>query len=62
VLAYKLHLLCFRGDDIKVTKKEQDIVYMDGIQINAMWGEVYNDILQDRVVETDNICDEWRRR
>ena len=63
LVAYKLDLLCFRGDDIQITGKCEydggehidfngdDVAFMEGDQYDKVWG--------GRVVDPTDVCDEW---
>lgn len=65
LVAYKLDLLCFHGDNILVTGKSEypvtsDFIEMDGEEVGMMDGDEYARVWSGRIVDSDDICDEWK--
>jgi len=64
LVAYKLDLLCFHGDNIIVFGKSKypvtsDYVDMNGQEVGIMEGDTYSNVWADRIVDSDDVCDEW---
>ena len=64
LVANKLDLLCFHGDNIEVTGHSNypvtsDYVVMDGEEVGLLEGDEYDRIWSDRIVNPDDVCDEW---
>jgi len=65
LVAYKLDLLCFHGDDIRVSGQSQypvtsDFVHMNGEEVGMMEGSEYDKVWCERIVDPDDVCDEWK--
>jgi hypothetical protein len=65
VVAYKLDLLCFFGEaDISIHGSESypveaDCVFLGQDEVGLMEGDQYDRVWADRVVDPDDICDQW---
>lgn len=67
LVAYKLDLLCFHGDTIEITGQsgypvDADYVYMNDSEVGLLYGEEYDDVWAGRIVDGDDVCDEWSPR
>ena len=65
LVAYKLDLLCFHGDNVEVTGQSKypvnaDYVLLDGEEVGLMEGDEYSRVWAGRIVESDDICDDWK--
>ena len=65
LVAYKLDLLCFHGDSILVMGQSQypvtaDFVQMNGEEVGMMEGDEYSKVWAGRIVDSDDVCDEWK--
>lgn len=65
LVAYKLDLLCFHGDDIRVFGHSEypvnaDFVQMNGEEVGMMDGEEYSKVWGGRIIDSDDVCDEWK--
>lgn len=65
LVAYKLDLLCFHGDDIHVTGQsgypvKADYVILDREEVGMMEGDEYDSVWAGRLVDSDDVCDEWK--
>lgn len=65
LVAYKHNLLCFHGDNIEITGQslypvKSDYVLLDGEEVGMMDGDEWSDVWADRVVDCDDVCDEWK--
>lgn len=61
----KDHLLCFHGDKLELGTSSysyQNHVVLDGKDVGFMEGDEYDKVWGGRVVEDDDICNEWRPR
>lgn len=60
-VAYKTDLLCFHGDAIEVIGHygRGDHIEINGEEIGLLSGDEYDEIWGGRVVDPDEICDEW---
>ena len=63
-VAYKLDLLCFHGDTIEIHGQSKypvdaDHVYLGGDEVGLMDGDAYDSVWAGRVVDSDEVCDEW---
>lgn len=64
LVAYKDDLLCFHGDDIRITGKSEcsEYVELNGEDICLMDGEEYSKkVWAGRIVYSDDVCDEWKQ-
>jgi hypothetical protein len=66
LVAYKLDLLCFHGDDIKLHGISSypvaaDHVSLRGDAVGMMEGDEYDRVWGTRVTDPDSICDEWEQ-
>ena len=64
LVAYKLDLLCFRGDKIEITGTSEypvtaDHVALDGEDVGMMEGDSYDRIWGARSVDGAAVCTEW---
>lgn len=64
LVAYKLQLLCFHGDSIKILGQSEypvaaDDVSLDGKEVGLMEGDEYDKVWAERVVDQEDVCDEW---
>lgn len=64
LVAYKLDLLCFHGDNIEVTGEvgypvEAECIDLDGNSVDLMDGEEYSKVWAGRVVNDSDVCDLW---
>lgn len=62
-----LDLLCFHGDNIRVigernNSTESEFIEIDGEDIVLMSNDRYSEIWAGGIVDSDNICDEWRQK
>lgn len=60
----KLDLLCFHSDNIRVIGKSEypvtsEIVELHGEEVGMLEGDEYASIWADRIVDSDEVCDEW---
>ena len=65
LVAYKLDLLCFHGDGAVVTGKsnypvDADFVEIGGEEVGLLDGDEYDRIWSQRIVDSDDVCDEWQ--
>jgi len=65
LVAYKLDCICFHGDEIKVIGKSEypvtaDYVLLDGEEVGMMEGDEYSKVWAGRIVDSDDVCDEWK--
>lgn len=65
LVAYKLDTLCFHGDSIEIHGHNEypvtaDWVFIDGNEVGMMDGDEYGRVWAGRVVDGDDICDEWQ--
>ena len=66
LVAYKLDLLCFHGDDIRVTGRsgypvDADCVELAGDEVGMLDGDAYDSVWASRVVDPHlEVCDEWQ--
>lgn len=65
LVAYKLDLLCFHGDDIRVNGKSEypvtsDHVEINGEEVSLMEGDEYSGVWAKRITDPDDVCDEWK--
>ena len=64
LVAYKLDLLCFHGDTIEIHGQsvypvESDHVFLDGEEVGILDGDEYSSVWAKRIVDPDEVCDEW---
>jgi hypothetical protein len=64
LVAYKLDLLCFYGDTIRVIGKSEypvtaDLIQMNGEEVGMMDGEEYSSVWAGRIIDGDDVCDKW---
>lgn len=62
---YKDHLLCFHGDDVVfrgpgLRAGTVDVILNDD-SVGLMEGDEYDHVWGGRVVDTDDVCDEWEQ-
>ncbi len=60
---YKEHLLCFHGDKAKIIPSSlrewwSDVIF-NNRPVGLMEGDEYDEVWAGRVVEEEDICDEW---
>ena len=65
LVAYKLDLLCFHGDTIEVNGKSEypvtsDHVFIGRDEVGMMEGDEYSNVWAGRIVDSDEVCDEWK--
>lgn len=67
LVAGKLDLLCFHGDEIEVAGEQSrypvnaDYVRLNGDNVSYMDGEEYSKVWAGRVVDgCTEVCDEWK--
>lgn len=65
MVAYKLDLLCFFGDSIEARGQSEypvtaDHVALNGEEVGLMDGEEYSRVWAGRVVDSDDVCDEYQ--
>lgn len=59
---YKNHLLCFFGDKVEFLpsyQPDKPEVRLDGEHVGLLEGDEYSKVWGGRVVEYDEVCDEW---
>lgn len=66
LVAYKLDLLCFHGDDIAITGQshypvDADYVELGGENVEMLDGDEYGRVWANRIVDQDDVCDEWQK-
>ena len=64
LVAYKIDLLCFYGDKIKVTGQSgypvtADYVILNRDEVGMMEGDEYSKVWGGRIIDSDDVCDEW---
>lgn len=64
LVAYKLDLLCFYGDKIEIYGQSEypvtaPHVYLDGEEVGMLDGDAYDKVWAERVVDSEDVCDEW---
>lgn len=61
---YKDHILCFAGDKVEIIPSHlnphKPRVILDGENVGLMEGDEYSKVWAGRVVEWDDVCDEWQ--
>lgn len=65
LVAYKLDLLCFHGDNILVFGTSEhpvtaEYIQMNGEEVGMMEGDEYDRVWAGRRVDSDDVCDEWK--
>ena len=64
LVAYKLDLLCFLNDNIEIQGQshypvDADHVILDGQDIGILDSGEYDKVWSGRIVDSDDVCDEW---
>lgn len=64
LVAYKLDLLCFRGDNIKITGTceypvDADHVELNGEDVELLEGDEYDRVWAARIVDGQGVCDQF---
>lgn len=72
LVAYKLDLLCFHGDEIEVVGKCEYPVNADYVllkdgkhamaAVGLMDGDEYDKVWGGRIVDCDGVCSEWKSK
>jgi len=67
LVAHKLDLLCFHGDVIQIYGQSHYPVAADHVwlaanqeEVGMMEGDEYSKVWAERIVDSDDVCDEWK--